>query len=133
MSKYMTKQRKTLLDFLAQHADQSLSAKSVAQALPSLSVSAVYRNLSDLEEEGRVRRVSQGGSREVYYQYSDAEACQGCLHLLCNRCGKTFHMDHSVAKLLEESLADTEQFRIDRANTVLYGICASCQKKEATH
>ena len=52
MPKYMTKQRKNLLAFLEQHADEELSAKIIESELGGMgvSISAVYRNLSDLEK-----------------------------------------------------------------------------------
>ena len=129
MSKYRTKQRTILLDYLEAHADESLSAKQIAEALndQGVSVSAVYRNLAALEAENRVRRISQGSGREGLYQYTDTSACKDCLHLLCSRCGRTYHMDHQGANLLERHLAAKEGFRIDRASTVLYGVCEECQ------
>ena len=83
MPKYMTKQRKTLLDFLERHADEELSAKKIEAELSDsgVSISAVYRNLSDLEKEGKVRRISKSGSREVFYLYTDAHECRESLHL----------------------------------------------------
>ena len=59
MPKYMTKQRKALLSFLSAHADEKLSARQIAQTLSGegISISAVYRNLSALEQEGKIRRV----------------------------------------------------------------------------
>ena len=56
----MTKQRKALLAFLSAHADEELTARQMEQALSEqgISISAVYRNLADLEKEGKVRRKS---------------------------------------------------------------------------
>ena len=104
MPKYMTKQRKNLLAFLEQHADEELSAKIIESELGGMgvSISAVYRNLSDLEKEGKVRRVSKSGTREVYYLYTDA-------HMLIN------------------TLAQSDDFTIDKSETVLYGVCKDCK------
>ena len=65
LPKYMTKQRKALLAFLSEHADEELTAKQLETALSGegISISAVYRNLSDLEKEGKIRRVSKSGTR----------------------------------------------------------------------
>ena len=99
--KYMTKQRKALLRYLSQHADETLSAKQIEAALSGegISISAVYRNLSELEREGKIRRVNQSGSREVFYQYTDGAHCRECLHLSCEKCGKTYHMKCSCKTL----------------------------------
>ena len=132
MAAYITKQRQLLQSFLADHPDESLSAADIAAALSaqSISVSAVYRNLSALEEEGRVRRVSRSGSREVLYQYTDTEACREHLHLLCKGCGATYHMNKEDADQLIAVLARHEQFAVDTADTVLYGTCEACQIRE---
>lgn len=130
LSKYITRQRKVLLSFLSDHTDELLSAQEIAEALEdeSVSLSAVYRNLTDLEAEGKVRRSSKGGAREVYYQYTDAEECKGCLHLSCKKCGRTFHMDTAGAEQLIDAVAKIEGFAIDKADTVLYGVCEVCRK-----
>ena len=125
----MTRQRKALLDYLSRHADQTLSAQEIAAALEGegVSLSAVYRNLSELEAEGKLRRTDRGGAREAYYQYIDADACKGSLHLQCKKCGRTFHMDASGAEQLLGVVEKTEGFAVDKADTVLYGVCEICQ------
>ena len=51
MSRYSTKQRKSLLAYLSAHPDELLSTRQIADALQheKISLSAVYRNLSELE------------------------------------------------------------------------------------
>jgi Fur family ferric uptake transcriptional regulator len=129
MPKYVTKQRKILTDYLSRHPDESISAGQIADALSDqISKSAVYRNLSDMESEGKVRRVVGGGSREVVYQYVDGHGCEGCLHLSCTKCGKTVHMQKQIADRLVDSVAENNDFSIDKGETVIYGVCAACRK-----
>lgn len=130
MAKYLTRQRKMLLSYLSQHHDESLSPRQIADSLEpeGISVSAIYRNLAALEAEGKVRRVAIGTSREAFFQYADADECRNSLHLSCTKCRRTFHMALPDATLLETSLAQNEGFAIDKANTVLYGTCESCQR-----
>lgn len=129
MSKYMTRQRRALLDYLSAHADETLSAREIAAALEGegVSLSAVYRNLSELEAEGKLRRADKGGAREAYYQYTAADACKGSLHLQCKKCGRTFHMDATGVEQLLGVVEKTEGFAVDKADTVLYGVCEICQ------
>ncbi|HCA04631.1 MAG TPA: hypothetical protein DEO32_01905 [Ruminococcaceae bacterium] len=130
MPKYMTKQRKTLLSFLSAHADEELSARQIAETLndESISISAVYRNLAALEQEGKIRRCSKSGSREVFYQYTDCTSCKDCLHLSCEKCGKTYHMNTPDAERLVRALAQNDEFSIDKTATVLYGVCRDCRE-----
>ncbi len=132
MSKYATKQRKALLDYLVKHADEAVSAKQITEALAEegVSISAVYRNLSELEAEEKVLRISKGGSRMVYYRYTDTDECKEHLHMSCSECGRTYHMDVSVTNTLIRNVAQDAQFTIDRSSTTLYGICKDCQKRK---
>ena len=120
MSKYKTRKRAALLDYLSAHPDELLSVQDIAAALDTVSVSAVYRNLADLEAEGRVRRDGRTGT----YRYTGG--CGDCLHLSCTRCGRTFHMDGLEAERLVEAAARIDGFAVDRAETVLYGVCGDC-------
>lgn len=130
MSKYMTKQRKLLLEYLERHPDELLSAHQIAEDLTDekISVSAIYRNFADLEAEGKVRRASRNGKRKVYFQYTAAKHCKENLHLSCQKCGKSYHLNSKLADVITQGLATTEEFKISIANTVIYGICSSCSK-----
>ena len=129
MPKYQTRQRKTLLDYLSAHADEQLSAQEIAAALADegVSLSAVYRNLGELEAEGRVRRTARSSGREVFYQYIGADGCRESLHLQCKKCGRTFHMDAQGAEQLLHVVEKAEGFELDKGDTVLYGVCELCR------
>ncbi len=130
MRKYQTKQRKKLLEYLEQHTDISLSAEQIYNDLADdgISISAIYRNLADLENEGKLRKLSQTGERNTHYQYIATEKCRECLHLSCKKCGKTYHLNEQLASTLTKGLVSTENFEIDIANTVIFGICEKCEK-----
>jgi len=115
---YSTRQRKVLLSYLSQHPDELLSARQIEDALADkkISLSAVYRNLAQLETEEKVRRSSKSG-------------CKGALHMSCIKCGKTFHMADGNAALLAKYLAQSEQFMLDTTDTILYGTCSNCKGK----
>ena len=131
MPKYVTRQRKTMLSYLRRHTDELLSAREIGEALEGedVSLSSVYRNLSELEAEGKVRRSGRSTGNEVLYQYIDAEACRDCLHLNCRKCGRTFHMKNEGALRLMDVVAETEGFSLDKSETVLYGTCGDCLRQ----
>lgn len=131
MSKYLTKQRKVLLDFLRENSDRQLTARQISDALREngVSLSAVYRNLAELEKEGSLRRDARDGTRDVCYRYVGAENCRESIHLLCKRCGQSIHMKESDASSLLACVLKNSGFRIDRSGTVLYGVCNRCERK----
>ena len=119
---YNTEQRNLLLSFLKDNPDKKFSAKEIEQALAhkNISRSAVYRNLADLETDGKIKRYSKTGSRETFFQYYD-------LHLSCIKCGKIFHLENQIADTLVNKLANQEGFEINKGETTLYGICKDCK------
>lgn len=130
MAKYLTRQRKRLLAYLSEHTDEQMTARQIADALAkdNISISAVYRNLSALEEEGLLKRSVREGTREVFYQYIAAEECKDSLHLSCQVCGKSIHLGDAEAELLLDSTLKSTGFQIDKTETILYGVCADCRK-----
>ena len=94
-----------------------------------MSISAVYRNLAALEQDGSIRKVSAPGTRESYYQYLGGHCCEH-LHLSCKKCGKTFHMDEAQTEALVSTIAKLDHFALDRADTVLYGLCKQCVERK---
>jgi len=131
MAKYVTKQRKILLEYMTAHADEMMSAEQIAEELADkgVSKSAVYRNLAELENEGRVSRISRAGVREGLYRFTDAEECREHLHLSCVKCGKTFHMGVKATEKLIGTVEQDTDFYVDNS-TVLYGVCGDCRKCE---
>ena len=132
MTKYSTRQRTALTQFLAAHPDESFSAAQLAAALEpdGVSLSAVYRNLTELVSQNTVCRTQQDGSREALYRFAQAAGCKSHLHLACSRCGKTYHMDVPATDSLVEQVAEDAGFQIDRASTVLHGVCGKCLKAD---
>ena len=133
MSKYITRQRKILLDFLSGHTDEDMTPRQIALALAKdgISTSAVYRNLASLEDDGQVRRTAPQNSRDTYYRYIGADVCKEALHLSCIKCKKTYHMSVAGANTLAKDLVQNENFEIDKTTTVLYGLCKTCQSGQS--
>lgn len=128
MVKYLTKQRRQLIRYLEQHTDELLTAQDISQALNGISVSAVYRNLSAMEEDGLLKRSIRENSREAFYQYIAAPGYKNSLHLSCRICGKSIHLGDPETQQLLDSTLKTTGFQIDKSETILYGICADCQQ-----
>ena len=130
MAKYLTQQRRRLLTYLSEHTDEQMTARQIADALAAdnISISAIYRNLSALEEEGILKRNIRENTREVCYQYIAAKECKDCLHLSCRICGKSIHLDETdTTQLIQNALRNTG-FQIEKSRTILYGICGDCRK-----
>jgi len=125
---YNTEQRSALLSFLTENPDKTFSAKEIALALAgkNISKSSVYRNLSELESEQKIKRVTKAGSNESFYQFYDNSECKNHIHLSCTKCGKIFHLESAQTEKLVSEVEATDGFEISRGETTLYGTCKEC-------
>ena len=131
MRDYDTGQRRCLIGVLEKHCDRQLSAEQIAGLIEAeggeISLSAVYRNIERLEQEGLVRRSLVGGSKKAVYQYIGGQ-CAMHLHLQCVSCGQISHLDDEAANAMREAVSACGDFAIDEKMTVLYGRCKECVK-----
>ncbi len=127
---YNTKQREVLMSFFESHHDQAFSAEEIAEQLKSekISISAVYRNLAELEKDGKIRKNIKSGNRKIFYQFVDCDECKGHLHLTCTKCGKTEHLPDADSNKIVKSVLQNSNFNLDSDSTILYGVCEKCRK-----
>ena len=133
MKIYHTEQRKNILSYLESRKDACVTAGEIAAALSSsVSKSAVYRNLADLEKEGKVVRVSQAGGRSFGFRYAGSHACVGKIHISCVRCGKTEHVSSEAAASFEQALRDVDGYSLNKGECMLFGVCRSCTREKVS-
>lgn len=127
---YNTKQKTILINFLKNNTNRQFSINEIAKGVENSGIgkSTVYRQMSNLLEEGIVRRY-RGQGKTVVYQYADKDmGCHKHFHLKCSDCGKIIHLDcHHIMNLMGH-ITEEHGFSIDMANTVLYGRCNGCRK-----
>lgn len=129
MAKYLTKQRKKLQEYLSDRVDQELSAKKLAEDLAenNISLSAIYRNLIEMEKDNEVIQYHKEGSREVFFRYIKTDDCLSCFHFSCKVCNQTEHMPIKDTHLIKESIDKQFDFTLDLPSTVFYGTCRNCK------
>lgn len=128
---YQTTQRVQLYHFLKQHPHSYFTVKQLAQALAEtgadISISAIYRNLSQLSKNGSIKKTVSKDHREVFYRYTDSSMCRNEIHAVCTVCGKLFHLRHSLSEHLQQQLILQNDFLLDKSKTIISGICKECQ------
>ena len=129
-SKYNTRGREQLVDFLLNNTDRQLTAEEITSALgdgnDGASKSSVYRRLASLCEEGSVRKFRAEGQNSFVYQYIGAGDCQHHFHLKCVRCGELVHLACHLSDELLEHISAEHHFKIDSGRSILYGLCSNC-------
>lgn len=129
MKKYETKQRKRILAVLSEHTDKQFYIEDLEEMLNSegqISRSAIYRNIKQMVEEGVIKKYASNNGRKYLYQYFESEGCLGHIHLKCLVCGKIYHLDNQTSIAISNEIAKSSQFKIDKGESFLYGVCNEC-------
>ena len=126
---YKTQTRQTIMDYMVKNPDRIFKASDIAQNLPSVSLSTIYRNLARLEKAGFVQIVGAEENKELQYRYTGPSKCQAKMHLVCKVCGKFFHLDGPALKMLLISVQRVKGFVLDQQQSVLLGKCAECSRR----
>ncbi len=130
MAEYNTEQKKLLLEFLEKNHDSAYTIEEISNELKakgaSVGKSTVYRLMTKLVEEKRVKRQLASGSRKAIYRIVLDEHCHNHLHLQCTECGKVLHLDEKISDELLDTVKKLNAFAISEEDTVLMGRCAGC-------
>ncbi|MFV0440806.1 MAG: Fur family transcriptional regulator [Lachnospirales bacterium] len=126
----MTKQRKTLIEFLEKNQHKEFSAEEIVKIMSDkeLSRSAIYRNLSYLEEKEQVKSHVKEGSRERLYQIVCKCDCKNKIHLVCVKCGEILNINLDLTNLFMDKVFETTGFKISINKTLINGVCEKCRK-----
>lgn len=130
MAEYNTEQKKLLLEFLEENHDSAYTIDEIVIELKargaSVGKSTVYRLMTKLVEEKRVKRQLSDTSRKAIYRITIDSHCHNHLHLQCINCGKVVHLDESVSDKLLDTVKQFNDFSVSEEDTVLMGKCANC-------
>lgn len=122
----LTRQRALIWQVLTAAPDVHLSAEDVAarvaERLPRVSPSTVYRNLEVLLEEGFVRRTQLGPGRSFYEPAHEHQHH----HLVCEHCGDVTHVHSDVFGDLDARLLAGRGFTLGNTEITLFGHCRDC-------
>lgn len=124
---YNTEKRNAILAFFKNNPSSSYTAEELcSHILPNgKGKSTVYRLLSRLTVEGRLKKLQNENSRASSYQYVGFH-CQEHLHLKCKECGALIHLDAGMSHILSKELLTSSGFCLD-AGAMLYGVCGNCK------
>lgn len=123
---YKTGKRDAILEFLSKNSESSFTLEEICDVIASdgHGKSTVYRIVSELVENGCIRRISDGKTRHCTYQYVGDEECRCHLHLKCRDCGRLYHLDHKLSDELSKKLSEGG-FSLDEG-AMLFGTCREC-------
>ena len=93
----------------------------------TISKATIYRNLSQLSEDGKIGKVESFASGETHYDHRTDKHYHG----YCKKCGKVVDIDLSYdGKTLEKAFPMEDGFSITSHELIFVGICKECREKE---
>ena len=130
--KYNTGKRERIIKFLRINSAKAFTLEEISsQIVPDGNgKSTVYRIVSELVYEGKLKRLSDGKTRHCTYQYVGDEACVSHLHLKCRDCGKLIHLCDELSREFANALLSEDGFMLD-AGAMLFGKCANCSLQKS--
>lgn len=133
MSAYKTEGRQKLLSFLVNHPDKQYTVDEITRALEGSGKtggkSSLYRQLSELCDDGTVRKFRTDRQSAFVYQFVGQTDCSHHFHLKCLVCGKLIHLECHLSDELLEHIREEHRFRVDSGRSLLYGCCEECAAK----
>jgi len=120
----MTGQRRLVLEFMQSQSGKHPSAEDVYEALrashPALSLATVYRNLSVLAEQGKIRECDFGTGAAQYDARLDLHG-----HFVCESCASV--SDFTLPeKICPAHFGAYQQGIVMRGKIDFYGLCTAC-------
>ncbi|MBQ7881048.1 MAG: transcriptional repressor [Clostridia bacterium] len=120
-----SRQRESIINILKlnyEHPTAYRIYELVKEIEPTISKSTVYRNLEQLVELGKVRKISTGGNFEHYDIVRDSHS-----HAICKCCGNIFDVNLDVEKIANFIKNQTEMSGCNEI--IVMGICKDCEKE----
>lgn len=130
---YKTQGKNKLEAFLSSHPDTHFTVEEICVAVNGdiRAKSSIYRNLSGLVADGKVRKFKDEGYSHSVYQYLGEEReCRNHFHLKCVECGHLEHLECFMGRQMCEHIKEHHGFFVDSGRSILYGVCAECASKK---
>jgi Fur family ferric uptake transcriptional regulator len=95
----------------------------------SISTQAAYDVCEALNTHGLARRIAFAGGPARY----EARAGDNHHHLVCRACGLTVDIDCIMGAAPCLETPEAEEFAVDEAEVTFWGLCPTCQPREAAY
>lgn len=121
-----SKQRKLILDTILEsdiHPTADYIYNHLKKDNPELSLGTVYRNLSQLVDNGFISKVSIPNQADRFDKNLSSHA-----HLICNSCGEIYDLESNNIDNFINAVSAKENISINSYDIIFNGTCKSCKK-----
>lgn len=131
-TKYKTKQRELLLEYLESVPGVHITVSDVCQYFKdhdaAIAQATVYRQLERLVDEGLINKYIIDGNSPACFEFLGT-GCHGeevCFHCKCEKCGRLIHLHCEELEEIQTHLFREHHFKVNPMRTVFYGVCDEC-------
>lgn len=127
MTERNTIQKKLVLDSVAKlhnHPTAEEVYDFIHGTHPSVSKATVYRNLRQLSDSGKLKRIESVNLADHY-----DHQCHDHYHIQCTKCNRVHDMDLDYMEDLDNKATVATDFKVESHDIVFRGLCPQCQKK----
>jgi len=114
----------TELSSVTSHPTASEIYEMVRKRIPNISLGTVYRNLSQLSEDGQILRITTGEGTERF----DATVSDH-YHFCCDGCGCVSDLNLPPLDELNSMVENSSGAKVARHSLIFYGVCPTCAGK----
>lgn len=93
---------------------------------PAISLGTVYRNLNQMAEQGRIKKIKGLNQSDHFDHFTQEHA-----HIICEVCGKVedIFIDPTLLVKLDVK-AQNSDFKINNREIIFSGVCGNCRNKQ---
>lgn len=130
----MTNQRLMVLDVIADHPGEHLTAEEIYELVkikyPEIGLATIYRTVQVLLDLRVIDKVSFDDGFARYELGGEDEERHHCHHhAICRNCGAVMSFEDDLLDLLEQAIYERMGFRVTDHEVKLYGYCDACEKR----
>ena len=98
--------------------------ENVRKELPNISLGTVYRNLNQLSEKSKIKKISMPNHCDRF----DKTLIEH-FHIYCIKCDKLEDVDYDINDNIYRNIEKDKNYKILSCNLVFEGICNDCIKE----
>lgn len=106
----------------AEHPTADMVYQSLHGENPKLSLGTVYRNLNQLADAGRLKKIPMPDGSCRYDKTTGAHS-----HIVCERCGRVSDVLLPALTELSEAIERETAYTLTSYDVVMRGICGGCR------
>ncbi len=109
-----------------QHPTANMVYDALKAEMPKLSLGTVYRNLNQLADAGRLKKIPLADGSCRFDKTTSPHS-----HVVCEECGCVADVTLPSFQPLAESVKQQTEYSLRSYDVVLRGVCKECRKRHA--